>query len=165
VKSVRAVVPSEEDLLGPSGPVHVIRVIPGKIITDRLVTDASDPSLARLTVLERHGNGLKPANAYVSGFGSGFRGAIASSVGHDSHNLIVAGKETSDMKVALAHLIESGGGFAVVEGGRVIADLPLPLGGLMSARSSGELVPYLQKLREASASVGCSGSTSAAFSS
>lgn len=153
--SIRATIPQEKDLAGPTGPVHVIRVIPGKIITDRLVADASDPSLARLTVLERHGNGLKPANAYVSGFGTSFRGAIASSVGHDSHNLIVTGKDTRDMKVALAHLIELGGGFVVVEKGKVIADLALPLGGLMSARSSAELVPALQKLRTASQSVGC----------
>lgn len=155
VNSVRAVAPAEKDLEGPTGPVHVIRVIPGKIITDRWVSDSADPSLARLTVLERHGHGLKPANAYVSGFGSGFRGAIASSVGHDSHNLIVVGKETRDMKAALAHLIEIGGGFAVVENGKVIADLPLPLGGLMSARASGELLPLLEKLRAASAAIGC----------
>jgi adenine deaminase len=153
--SVRATAPSEESLRGPDGPVHVIKVLPGKIITDRYVANASDPALARLSVLERYGKGQRPANAYVSGFGTAFRGAIASSVGHDSHNLIVVGRETADMKAALAHLIEVGGGFCVVDAGRVIASLPLPLGGLMSPRPAHELVTELEKLRAASRSIGC----------
>lgn len=153
--SIRATAPAETDLIGPTGRVHVIKVLPGKIITERFVADSADPSLARLTVLERYGHGLPPANAYVSGFGSSFRGAIASSVGHDSHNLIVVGKSPTDMKAALAHLISCGGGFAVVENGKVIADLPLPLGGLMSSRPTSELITALQKLRAASCSVGC----------
>jgi adenine deaminase len=155
INSIRATLPTEEDLLGPSGPVHVIRVLPGKIITERHVASADAPEVARLTVLERYGNGFKPANGYVSGFGSSFRGAIASSVGHDSHNLIVAGKNTRDMKVALAHLSAVGGGFVVVENGRVIADLPLQIGGLMSSMPAAEMVERLRKLRAASASIGC----------
>jgi adenine deaminase len=153
--SVRASAPGEEALRGPAGPVHVIRVLPGKILTERHVADAADPTLARLSVVERYGRGLPPANAYVSGFGASFRGAIASSVGHDSHNLITVGRETSDMKVALARLIEMGGGFCVVQNGKVIADLALPLGGLMSPRPADELVGSLRALREASRAVGC----------
>ena len=153
--TMRATLPADEDLIGPDGPVHVIRVLPGKIITDRHVARADDPEVARLTVLERHGRGLKPANAYVSGFGKEFRGAIASSVGHDSHNLITVGRETRDMKVAMGRLLETGGGFCVVENGQVIADLPLPLGGLMSPRPAAELVGELKKLRAASKAIGC----------
>jgi adenine deaminase len=153
--SIRAEAPTEEELLGPSGPVHVIRVLPGKILTGRHVASAGSPEVARLTVLERHGHGFKPANGYVSGFGEGFRGAIASSVGHDSHNLIVAGRAVSDMKTALAHLMQVGGGFAVVENGKVIADLPLPLGGLMSGAPTAELIERLRKLRAAGWAVGC----------
>jgi adenine deaminase len=155
VNSIRTVIPSEEDMRGPDGPVHVIRVLPGKIITERHVASADAPEVARLTVLERHGNGFKPANGYVSGFGAEFKGAIASSVGHDSHNLIVAGKNTQDMKTALAHLASVGGGFAVVENGKVIADLPLRIGGLMSTMPAAEMVERLRKLRAASASIGC----------
>ncbi len=153
--SIRATIPQEEDLKGPEGSVHVIRVLPGKIITDRMVADSKNPEVARLTVLERYGKGLKPANAYVSGFGSNFQGAIASSVGHDSHNLIVVGKDPKDMKVALARLMEMGGGFTVTKEGKVIADLALPLGGLMSSRPAPELVEKLKKLRAASKSIGC----------
>ena len=155
VNSMRATVPAEADLRGPEGPVHVIKVLPGKIITDRYVANAASPELARLSVLERYGHGRRPANGYVSGFGAGLRGAIASSVGHDSHNLIVVGRETADMKTALAHLIEIGGGFCVVEAGRVIASLALPLGGLMSTRPAPELVAELGHLREAGRRIGC----------
>jgi adenine deaminase len=130
-------------------------VIPGKIITDRLVSRHDAEGIAKLTVLERHGKGLKPSNAYVSGFGSGLKGAIASSVGHDSHNLIVAGSSNSDMQIALARLIECGGGFCVVQNGKVIADLPLPIGGLMSTMPAMEMVDRLRKLREASRTIGC----------
>jgi adenine deaminase len=153
--TIHASAPAEEDLRGATGPVHVMKVIPGKIITDRYVADAGSPELAHLSVLERYGHGRKPANAYVSGFGEKFRGAIASSVGHDSHNLIAVGKDPKDMKVAMAHLIKTGGGFCVVDQGKVIADLPLPIGGLMSDRTAAELTVALKKLREASHSVGC----------
>lgn len=153
--SIRAKTPAETDLEGPDGPVHVIQVIPGKIITSRRVADAKDPGIARLSVLERYGKGSKPANAYVGGFGENFKGAIASSVGHDSHNLIVVGSNTADMRAALAHLIQCGGGFAVVRRGKVLADLPLPLGGLMSMRETSTMVEDLKKLRAASRVLGC----------
>jgi adenine deaminase len=153
--SIRAAVPSATDLTGPTGPVHVIEVIPGKLITGRRVADAAAPEVARMSVLERHGRGLKPSNAYVTGFGDGLRGAIASSVGHDSHNLIVVGRDPEEMRIALAHLISTGGGFCVVESGKVIADLPLPLGGLMSSLEPSKMIVKLRKLREASRQIGC----------
>jgi len=153
--SIRTITPQETDFVGPNGSVHVIQVIPGKIITSRRVANATDPGIARLSVLERYGHGSKPANAYVSGFGENFKGAIASSVGHDSHNLIVVGTNTSDMRSAIAHLIDSGGGFAVVRRGKVLADLPLPIGGLMSTRATATMVEDLKKLRAASKVVGC----------
>lgn len=152
--TVRAQVPEIKDLEGPKGRVHVIGVNPGKILTDRLVMEDSAPGVRRLTVLERHGKGRKPANAYVLGFGD-LNGAIASSVGHDSHNLIVVGARTSDMRAALAWLVQSGGGFCVVRDGSVIAGLPLPFGGLMSFEDESVLVKSLQDLHKASESIGC----------
>jgi adenine deaminase len=153
--SVRAVVPEAADLEGPAGSVHVIRVMEGKILTEREVSDSSAPGVARLTVLERHGRGRKPANGYVAGFGAGLRGAIASSVGHDSHNLIAVGDRAEDLRAALASLVECGGGFSVVRDGAVLARLPLPLGGLMAARSPAELSAALVELKRASRSIGC----------
>lgn len=155
VNSIRASVPQLADLQAPQGRVRVIGVIPGKIISESLVMDSADPSVARLTVLERYGRGQKPANAYVKGFGSGFKGAIASSVGHDSHNLIVVGKNPEDMRVALASLIECGGGFCVVDQGRVAARLALPLGGLMSQEDPAALWTQLSELKAASRAIGC----------
>lgn len=152
--TVRARVPESADLEGPSGPVHVIRVLPGKIITGREVLAHDAPGVRRLTVLERHGHERPPANAYVIGFGE-LRGAIASSVGHDSHNLIVIGDSPADMRAALGALIESGGGFSVAQGGDVKAHLPLPHGGLMSDASPESLRGSLAELREASGALGC----------
>jgi adenine deaminase len=153
--TVKCAVPAAADLEGPDGPVHVIGVRHGRILTDRSVEDARARGVAKLSVLERHGHGRKPSNGYVRGFGEGFSGAIASSVGHDSHNLIVAGSNTEDMRRALAVLVELGGGFAVVRNGQVLASLALPEGGLMSTASPTELEASLADLHEASRAVGC----------
>jgi adenine deaminase len=152
--TVRAAAPAEADLEGPGGRVHVIGVEHGKILTAHLVGASDDPLVSRLTVLERYGKGSKPANGYVRGFGK-LRGAIASSVGHDSHNLIVVGSNAADMKAALASLIECGGGFSVVRGGAVQARLPLPFGGLMSGAGAKGIAKSLRQLHRASASIGC----------
>jgi adenine deaminase len=89
------------------------------------------------------------------GFGENFRGAIASCVGHDSHNLIVVGTSPEDMRAALASLIECGGGYSVVKNASVVARLPLPFGGLMSYETEGALVKQITRMREASREVGC----------
>ena len=153
--SVRAHVPDAADLQGPSGRVHVIEVEAGKIITGRRVCAHDARGVAHLSVLERYGRGSKPANGYVFGFGESFRGAIASSVGHDSHNLIVVGDRTDDMRVALAALIQCGGGFVVVQNGAVLAQLALPIGGLMSEENPEVIAARLTELRKASHTIGC----------
>ena len=152
--TVRAAIPEPVDLEGPTGMVHVIGVRAGRILTDRHVLEHDAPGVCRLSVLERHGHGGKPANAYALGFGD-LHGAIASSVGHDSHNLCVVGKKTSDMRTALAALAASGGGFCVVRDGAVIAHLPLPLGGLMSLEEPETIARSLEELHAASAAIGC----------
>ncbi len=153
--SVKARAPEMADLEGPSGRVHVIGVEPGKILTSRHVRGHDDPGVARFSVLERYGNGQPPANGYAQGFGENFRGAIAASVGHDSHNLTVVGSNSKDMRVALAALIQSGGGFCVVKDGQVQAKLDLPIGGLMSSEEPAKIVKGLEALRAASRGVGC----------
>jgi adenine deaminase len=152
--TVRAHVPTAEDLTGPAGRVHVIGVEHGRILTQHLTGNSTDAGVCRLSVLERYGKGSKPANGYAKGFGK-LKGAIASSVGHDSHNLIVVGSDPADMKVALASLIESGGGFSVVKNGAVQASLALPFGGLMSGAGAKSIAGSLSKLHKASASIGC----------
>jgi adenine deaminase len=152
--TVRARIPEAIDLEGPAGRVHVIGVRKGRILTDRHVLASDAPGVRRLAVLERHGGGSKPANGYVTGFGD-LRGAIASSVGHDSHNLIVVGDAPSDMRAALAALAVSGGGFVVVRDGAVLAHLPLPLGGLMSLEGPEHIAKVLEELHAASKAIGC----------
>jgi adenine deaminase len=153
--TVRAKIPEEADFLAPSGRVHVIGVEHGKIITSRHVMNHNDRGVARLSVLERYGKGSTPANAYVTGFGENFQGAIASSVGHDSHNLIVVGTNTRDMRAAFAALAESGGGFCVVRDGAVQSRLALPMGGLMTNQSPEKVTESLKSLHHASQSTGC----------
>jgi adenine deaminase len=155
-QTVKAEVPEIQDLKGPEGRVHIIRVVPGKIITQREVGSASQSGVARLSVLERYGRGSQPANGYVRGFGENLKGAIASSVGHDSHNLIVVGSDLFDMQVALKALIESQGGFVVVQNKSVLAHLALPIGGLMTNESPQSITKSLLELREASRHIGCS---------
>ena len=82
-------------------------------------------------MIERHGKNGNIGRGFVKGFGLK-RGAIASSVGHDSHNITVVGATDEDMAVAVNRLIELGGGFVVAEGGKVTAELALPMAGLMS---------------------------------
>jgi adenine deaminase len=153
--TVRTRVPEATDLEAPQGRVNVIGVRAGQILTDHFVKNSDAPGIARLSVLERYGHGSKPANGYAHGFGVKFKGAIASSVGHDSHNLIVVGSNTRDMQVALASLIESGGGFSVVKDGQVASLLALPFGGLMTPEQPKKIEKSLVDLRRASRSIGC----------
>jgi adenine deaminase len=107
----------------------------------------------KVAVVARHGVNDNMATAFVKGFGMK-RGAIASSVGHDSHNLCVVGASEADMAVAVNRLRETEGGFAVAEGGKVVAELPLPIAGLMSAESFEEVHDKLIPLRAAAKGLG-----------
>ena len=121
--------------------VKVIGLIPGQLLTEKRVLPApvrdgrlaADPSrdLLKLAVVERHHGTGNLGLGLVQGFGLQ-RGACASSVAHDSHNIVVVGADEADMLLAVRHLAALGGGLAVVAGGRVLADLPLPIAGLMS---------------------------------
>ena len=81
--------------------------------------------------------------------------AIASSVGHDSHNITVVGATDEDMATAVNRLIELGGGFVVADGGRAVAELALPIAGLMSLLSFEAVADKLHQLREAAYALGC----------
>ena len=146
---------------GPS--TQAIGVVPGKIITERVPAILPfanglrgvdlDNDFIKVAVVARHGVNDNIATAFVRGFGMK-RGAIASSVGHDSHNIAVVGASEADMAVAVNRLIEIEGGFAVAEGGRVVAELALPIAGLMSLMSFEEVRKALIPLRAAAKSLG-----------
>ncbi|HTM76069.1 MAG TPA: adenine deaminase C-terminal domain-containing protein, partial [Devosia sp.] len=142
----------------------VIGVKPGLILTFResatlAVTETGlQPDLAadviKVAVIERHGRNGNVGRSFVTGFGLK-RGAIASSVGHDSHNITVVGATDQDMAVAVNRLIEMGGGFAVAEDGKITAELALPLAGLMSLAPFETVSHALHLLRDAAKSLGC----------
>ena len=138
--------------LGDDTPVIGAR--PFSLLTDHLTWGGHEGTPLRLAVLERHGRNGNIGNGWVAGFGP-LRGAIASSIGHDSHNLIVAGDDEADMAVAVNHLIALQGGAVVVQSGRVLADLPLPVAGLMSDRDFHFVEARLRSLRAEAAACGC----------
>jgi adenine deaminase len=153
--SVHITLPETQDLRGPEGLVHTIGVWEGKIITEHRIRRSQDPGIAHLSVLERYGHGFPPSNGYVEGFGLELNGAIASSVGHDSHNLIAVGSNPEDMRVAFGCLANLGGGFCVVQKGTVLAQLALPIGGLMSHQPASVITTSLRHLKAASLQIGC----------
>jgi adenine deaminase len=137
---------------------RVIGLIPGQLLTEnrllpppvshgRLATDR-DRDILKLAVVERHHGTGNLGLGLVQGFGLKC-GACASSVAHDSHNLIVVGADEADMLEVVQHLVRLGGGLAVAAGGRILADLPLPIAGLMSPRPLEEVAAAYGRLQEA----------------
>jgi adenine deaminase len=140
--------------------VRTIGVHDGSLTTSSLVTDPSDPrtDVARLAVVERHRQTGRIGLGWVQGFGLA-HGALASTVGHDAHNCMVAGTRSpfgpAAMAAAVARLAEIGGGqVAVDDQGTVLAELRLPIGGLMSDRPAHEVADGLDRLVEAARSLG-----------
>ena len=141
----------------------VIGILPGKIITqhrheDIAVTDgdlAPDTArdLLRITVIERHGQNGNIASGVVRGFGLK-AGAIASTLCHDHHNIAVVGADYGDMALAANRLGQIAGGFVVAQGGRVLAEVPLPVAGLMSLQPFEAVRDSLITLRAAARSLG-----------
>ena len=149
---------------GGAGEIPVIGVVPGRIITEHrtMAVPSShgerradpDRDIAKIVVIERHGRNGNIGRAFVNGF-SLKRGAIASSVGHDSHNICVVGVDDTDMATATNRLIELGGGFVVACDGTVRAELALPIAGLMSCEPFERVRDDLLPLRQAARDLGC----------
>ena len=141
----------------------VIGILPGKIITEHLTYDIApvdgdkrpdlDRDLVKIAVIERHGVNGNIATGFVRGFGLK-RGAIASTVCHDHHNIAVVGADYDDMALAANRLGQIEGGFVVVEGGKVLAELALPVAGLMSLEPFEVVEADLRVLRAAAAALG-----------
>src|SRR5262249_11855740 len=133
------------DLAPPAGGrARVIGIVEAMITTEHLVLDVTNPGIdiARIGVLERHQGTGRIGLGWVSGFGLE-RGAMASTVAHDAHNCMVVGARGArgpfDMAAAVARLAEIGGGQVAVLDGRVIAEVALPIGGLMSPSAAREV--------------------------
>ena len=148
---------------GNRAETAVIGIIPGKIITEHLTFDIPPqdgdkrPDIARdlvkIAVLERHGKNGNRTTGFVKGFGLQ-RGAIGSTMCHDHHNIALVGTDYGDMALAANRLGEIEGGFVVVEGGRVLAELALPVAGLMSLEPFEVVRRDLVALRAAARSLG-----------
>jgi len=142
----------------------IIQVIPGQIVTKKVVEEApvedgrviADPSrdILKMAVIERHHGTGSFSVALIRGFGLK-RGAIADTVAHDSHNIIVVGTNDADMLAAAHEAARMGGGMAAVDNGQVLARLPLPIAGLMSDRPIGEVRDNLESLDRAAHEMGC----------
>jgi len=135
----------------------VIGVVPGRIITEKLAADVltedgyfvADPQndQVKMVVCERHHQTGSIGAGIVSGLGLK-RGAIASTVAHDSHNLVVAGTNDDDMLLAIEEAERMQGGLVIVDGGKVLASVPLRVGGIMSEKTYEEVIAELHGLHE-----------------
>lgn len=141
----------------------VIGIIEGKILTEHLtetieIVDGdkrpdTSRDLIRIAVVERHGQNGNIATGFVKGFNL-TSGAIASTVCHDHHNIACVGVDYEDIAFAVRRLSEIEGGFVVVEDGQILAELALPVAGLMSLESFEEVRDQLIDLRAAAKSLG-----------
>jgi adenine deaminase len=146
------------------GRARVIGIIPGQIVTDGLVEElparageaSADPGrdLAKIAVVERHLGTGRAGIGFVRGFGLQ-RGALASSVAHDAHNVVVVGMNDASMAAAVRRLANRGGGIVVVDGAEVLAELPLPVAGLLSDAPLQEVVDASHALIDAAKKLGC----------
>ena len=134
-----------------AGNYNVIEIVKNEIITNHVIAKYDGKKFEQEDILfmvniERYGNNLTPALGLVKGVGL-HKGAIAASVAHDSHNLIVVGKTISEIVVAANSLIKSGGGLCVVDGKNITALLELPLAGLLSLKTGNEIYEEIKNLK------------------
>ncbi len=149
---------------GPQAHVRVIGLFPDQIINReeeaRLEISAGavlpDPAkdVLKLAVVERYGKNGNIGVTFVRGFGLQ-RGALASSVSHDHHNIVVVGTNNEDMAACVCAIEAAHGGLAVAAGGEVLGVLPLPIGGLMSDLPAREVNAALEKITAIAQELGC----------
>lgn len=150
----RRPVTASELTIKKQGQARVIGVVPGRIITEDLTLSLPDASVNQVAVVARHGTNENVGSGWVHGF-SLERGAIASSVGHDSHNITVVGADPQAMALAANRVIEMQGGFVVTSESGIEAELALPLAGLMSLEPFEHVHQALLPLRAAAKRLGC----------
>ena len=141
-----------------------IGLVPDQILTRKLPVFVrkdsrglvrSDPEsdVLKIAVVERHRASGRIGLGLVKGLGLK-RGAVATSVAHDSHNIIVAGADDSEMKTAVQEIEKMQGGVVVVEGGKILAGLPLPVAGLMSLQPAEAVAAGMESLKQATREIG-----------
>lgn len=148
-----------------SDTVKAIEVIPRQLLTNAIVSKINivdgyaesnlETDTLKICVIERHRAGGNIGKGFVKGFNLK-SGAMASTVAHDSHNMIVIGTNDKDMYTAAVELIKSQGGKIVVNNGEVLAHLPLPIAGLISDKDFDTVIQKSMQLNDAAKSIGCS---------
>jgi adenine deaminase len=161
---VQAVASNDFAVPWEGGAARVIGVVPGQIVTEALVDEplvedgqaVADPErdIAKIAVVERHLGTGRIGLGFVRGFGLR-SGALASTIAHDAHNIVVVGVDDGDMARAVTRLAELGGGEVVVESRGVRAELPLPVAGLLSDAPVEEVIPASRGCVEAAERLGC----------
>ena len=129
-----------------------VGLVDGQLLTTKeSVADGERPNL--LATVERHGKNGNIAVCYLKNYGLQ-RGAVATSVSHDSHNVVCAGACAEDMAVACNRLRENGGGYVVADGGKVVDELPLAAYGLMSTAGAEETADNIARLEKCAHALG-----------
>jgi adenine deaminase len=161
---IRAVGSNSLRIPWDGGTARVIGLVPDQIVTEALVLEpkvedgfaVADPGrdLAKIAVVERHLGTGRVGLGFVKGFGLR-SGALATTVAHDAHNIVVTGVDDHDMARAVRRLAETGGGVVVVDNGGVRAELRLPIAGLLSTDPLQKVVEASRSCVEAARALGC----------
>ena len=144
-----------------SGTADVIGIIPDQILTSHARAEVRtengffvpDGKYNKLCMADRYGKTGRIGTAVLRGL-SIRGGAVATTVAHDAHNLLACGDNDGDILLAMETVRDMGGGYAVVSGGQVAGTLPLPIGGLMSDRTCGEIIETLDELEHTARALG-----------
>lgn len=139
-------------------PLGRLGLIPGELVTRNLgVAAQADPSqdILKICVAERHHSTGHLGMGYLTGYGLK-KGAVATSIAHDSHNIIAVGAADADLALAINHVKAMGGGIAVVADGQLMADLPLPIAGLISDQPLEKVNDRLENAKEKARALGVS---------
>ena len=142
------------DFAAPEAEEGVAGVIDGSLLTRAMTRAACETPPAILALAARHGKSNRIGKAWADGFNLR-EGALATTVGHDSHNLCVVGTSPEAMAIAANALRDCGGGFAVVQDGKVTGLLPLPVGGLLTDTPWKDVASALETLHVAAHNTGC----------
>jgi len=169
-QSVRIAPVSPSDFAIPwsGGPMRAIGLVEDQVVTDSVEREpvveggyavaSAEYDLAKIAVVERHLATGRVGLGFVSGSGLK-RGALASSVAHDAHNLVVVGMSDRELAFAIERLAELGGGIVAVEGLRVVAELALPVAGLLADAPLADVVERSRACNAAAHDLGWTGAT------
>ena len=165
---VAPISPTEFAIPWSGGTARAIGLIEDQVVTESLEREpavegghavaSAERDLAKIAVVERHLATGRVGLGFVSGSGLE-RGALASTVAHDAHNIVVVGMTDRDMAFAVERLVEMGGGIVAVDGLHVLAECPLPIAGLLADASLAEVVAWSRACNEAAHGLGWTGAT------